>query len=457
MLPLSVIICTYRREKAVGKTLALLFGPKVQTTRSVDLRVIVIDQGRTLHRANFPADWNLRLVHQDNLGGAGGFTRGMIEAINEEAGWILLMDDDATPDPASFPILATYIKKRAPDTRFALHGTMFSSDDPDTIYEAGASVKEPKDRNFDIVQHLKGYKPTIPIHNDPKLWENMEIDYGAWWFFCLHSDSIREAGLPLPLFIRGDDCEYGLRLQAHGIKTVPLPGVRVWHPVHSDRLDRWYVLFDWRNKFVTKALRGPANDLLLARTFWRRVFYRLLAAEYDLADLMIAGLREYLKGPAGLQEDQEVLVAWAKMLARRHVTTVHGLPKKKRDLTKVTHYRGLRRFLQTALLNGIVLPATSEQEDLPVFSHTGVDWLRLFRIPVYGVFSSSEQATRIHRRSPRTFWHLLGQLTIVVSRYYTHSSQLRRAWREEDEILKTATSWSILLNMAPTLSRHARL
>jgi hypothetical protein len=43
--PLTVIICTYKREQAVGETLALLFGPKVQTAGFVDLHVILVDQG----------------------------------------------------------------------------------------------------------------------------------------------------------------------------------------------------------------------------------------------------------------------------------------------------------------------------------------------------------------------------------------------------------------------------
>jgi galactofuranosylgalactofuranosylrhamnosyl-N-acetylglucosaminyl-diphospho-decaprenol beta-1,5/1,6-galactofuranosyltransferase len=176
-------------------------------------------------------------------------------------------DDDATPDPCSFPVLAGYILGRTPDTRFAVHGTIFSSETADTIYEAGATIKKPKHRNFDIIPHLRGYRPTTPIEEDPGLWENLEVDYGAWRFCCLHSDCFRQVGLPLPLFIRGDDCEYGLRLRAHGVKTLPLPGVRVWHPVHADRLGRWHTLFDWRNKFICKALHGPANNFLLARTF----------------------------------------------------------------------------------------------------------------------------------------------------------------------------------------------
>jgi hypothetical protein len=123
---------------------------------------------------------------------------------------------------------------------------------------------------------------------------------------------------------------------------------------------------------------------------------------------MIAGLREYMRGPEAICSDQGPLVVRTKMLARRHITIDPGLPRNSSPLTKVRHYRGLRRVAQTALLNGIFIPAAPASEALPVFSGGNVDWLRLFRVPVYGVISQRERATRIHRRSPSTFTVYLG-------------------------------------------------
>jgi galactofuranosylgalactofuranosylrhamnosyl-N-acetylglucosaminyl-diphospho-decaprenol beta-1,5/1,6-galactofuranosyltransferase len=453
MLPLTVIICTYRREQAVRETLATLFGPEVQSTAAVDLRVIVVDQARTLDRDLLPPEWNVRIVHQDNFGGAGGFTRGMIEAMDEGAGWLLLMDDDSKPDPSSFPFLAQYILQRAPETRFALHGAMFSTEEPDTVFEAGARIKQPASSNFDIVQRLRGHKPQRPLERDPKMSTDMEVDYGAWWFFCVHSQTVAEAGLPLPLFIRGDDCEYGLRLKSKGIPTLALPGLRIWHPVHSTRLDRWYVLFDWRNKFVCKALHGPASRVGLTITFWKRVFYRLLAAEYDLAELMLAGLQEYLKGPGTLEQKPEALLAKARCLARLHVTFENTAPGNSYQiLTKVTRCRALRRIVQTLLLNGLFLPARAQARSLPVFHGDGPDWLRLFRVPVYGVVSEDHQLLRLHRRSFRIFAKLLLRSTNLTMRYLFAFHSLASRWREQSAAFHSAATWQRYLAKATPAS-----
>ena len=444
MLPLTVIICTYHREKAVGEMLALLFGPKLQSTGSVDLRVILVDQGRTLQRADFPADWNLRVVHQDNFGGAGGFTRGMIEAMDEGAGWILLMDDDATPDPASFSILADYVRGRAPVTRFALHGTMFSSEDQDTIYEAGATIKEPKDCNFDIVQRLRGYKPTTPIEKDPKLWESMDIDYGAWWFFCVHTDSICEVGLPLPLFIRGDDREFGLRLKAAGIPTIPLPGLRIWHTAQGVRADIWPMFFDQRNKLIAHALYHERGRWALAAKMTYAGIRDILSARYELARTSISGLVAYLEGPKALHASPDATLQRARESAQPVITTAAPANNTRMD-GKVERGRLLRIVMQFIALNGLLFPA-KKQAGLPVAETSSFDWLRTYRLSAYGLVTSKGDL-RIYRRSRRAATGLLADLAVNVWRYITRFSQTRAAWRAAVPAMTDTAFWRFHLTM----------
>ena len=44
-----------------------------------------------------------------------------------------------------------------------------------------------------------------------------------------HLALVEKVGLPLPVFIRGDDVEYGLRLYMRGVDTIVMPGIAVWH------------------------------------------------------------------------------------------------------------------------------------------------------------------------------------------------------------------------------------
>lgn len=40
--------------------------------------------------------------------------------------------------------------------------------------------------------------------------EQEKIQYTAWWYTCIAMTVVRSDNLPMPLFFRGDDVEYGL-------------------------------------------------------------------------------------------------------------------------------------------------------------------------------------------------------------------------------------------------------
>ena len=86
-----------------------------------------------------------------------------------------------------------------------------------------------------------------------------DVDYNGWWMCLIPTSVIREIGLSLPLFIKWDDSEYGLRAKAHGFPTVSLPGSAVWHVswIDKDDLVGWQAYFHARNRIVTALLHSP--------------------------------------------------------------------------------------------------------------------------------------------------------------------------------------------------------
>ena len=57
----------------------------------------------------------------------------------------------------------------------------------------------------------------------------MSSHFNGWWYCAIPAGVFREHGLPLPVFLGGDDMEYGARLFSRGVPTVSLPPVAVWH------------------------------------------------------------------------------------------------------------------------------------------------------------------------------------------------------------------------------------
>ena len=54
----------------------------------------------------------------------------------------------------------------------------------------------------------------------------VDVDYNGWFMCLIPTAVIAEIGLSLPVFIKWDDAEYGLRAKAAGYPTVSLPGRR---------------------------------------------------------------------------------------------------------------------------------------------------------------------------------------------------------------------------------------
>ncbi len=107
-----VDICTYKREAYLVRNMRRLtdFFQRENELRNY-IHIGIIDNGRTLSDNSEFKDvtesyQNIKVYPNSNLGGSGGFTRGMKEALwqKEELGLthILLMDDDASFDAELF-------------------------------------------------------------------------------------------------------------------------------------------------------------------------------------------------------------------------------------------------------------------------------------------------------------------------------------------------------------------
>jgi galactofuranosylgalactofuranosylrhamnosyl-N-acetylglucosaminyl-diphospho-decaprenol beta-1,5/1,6-galactofuranosyltransferase len=294
--PLAVCYCTCDREAMLLRNVAaLLEGPAVAA-------VIVVDQGGRKVREH--PDWpavaaraggRLRLVEQDNRGGAGGFTRGLLEAETMGAAHVLLMDDDATAAPEAVCRAAAFLGLARGDV--AVGGQMLDLRRPCELAETAGRyrpdhvrVTEPLRRRMDRTSGLNA------------LIRPEEGHYNGWWFFAFPLRLLDRVGLPLPLFLRGDDVELGCRLLRAGVPTVSLPGVAVWHEPFECKGHGWQPYYELRNLLIVGALHFPARGgAAVARRFLSRLLDELLAYDYGEAWLLCEAVAAYLRGPDELR------------------------------------------------------------------------------------------------------------------------------------------------------------
>ena len=108
-----------------------------------------------------------------------------------------------------------------------------------------------------------------------------------------------ELGQPLPLFIKWDDADYGLRAAEHGYPTVTMPGTAIWHMAWSDKDDAidWQAYFHLRNRLVVAAMHWDGDVRGLVRSHLKATLKHLLCLEYSTVAIQNKAMDDFLAGP----------------------------------------------------------------------------------------------------------------------------------------------------------------
>lgn len=289
----AVVICTYKREAQVERTLSELnrFMSEDELSEVRDeFEVFVIDNGKTLELENKYAI-KVHCVANRNLGGSGGFTRGMIEVYRRtgEFTHILFMDDDITLDHNVLFKTIQFLKILKPEfERICLAGSNLYNEKPLFQYEAGAKC-DWKD------MCIKPVKPDYDLSQAKTLSANEsdeKLDFAGWGFFCFPVSYVQKDNFPFPFFIRMDDVEYAIRNQMH---CVTMNGIGFWHP--SPEQERYSSLdyYALRNSLVLSACHGGSPRFYKLK-FEKRYFVQVIYGHYEVADCLLQAIFDYLEG-----------------------------------------------------------------------------------------------------------------------------------------------------------------
>ncbi|WP_280451755.1 glycosyltransferase [Nocardia cyriacigeorgica] len=247
----------------------------------------------------------LAIHDQPNLGGSGGYSRVMYEALKTtDAQYIVYMDDDIEIEPDS--ILRALAFARFAKSPILVGGQMLNLQERSHLHTMGEVV----DRgifmwtaapNVEYDHDFSKY-PLRDRDNSKLLHRRIDVDFNGWWTCVIPRQVAEELGQPLPLFLKWDDVEYGLRARAAGYPTVTLPGAAVWHMAWSDKDDAidWQAYFHLRNRLVVAALHLPGDGKPMVVNTVKATLKHLLCLEYSTVAIQNEAIRDFLAGPEGL-------------------------------------------------------------------------------------------------------------------------------------------------------------
>ena len=241
----------------------------------------------------------LTYLRQRNMGGSGGFARGMYETVKAgKSDYTLLLDDDAISEPESIMRAVQFADYCTRPT--IVGGGMFHLDNRTMLYTLG----ERYNRASYWTQPAAGLEynhdfATQPLRDSPKLHRRADSDFNGWWMCLIPTQIMREICLAQPLFIKFDDVDYGLRAEDHGYHTVCLPGVAVWHQAwHAKDPSRtWEGYYLYRNHWICSLLHctKPSWHFLYGMLFDdAKAGVELV---YSAMHLHHLALRDIMRGP----------------------------------------------------------------------------------------------------------------------------------------------------------------
>ncbi|MGY1844229.1 glycosyltransferase [Modestobacter sp. SYSU DS0875] len=460
---LSVGICTYNRPVDAVAALTALVEDEV--VRDLLHLAVVADQGNDHVRdaAQYPAvaealGDRLRIVEQPNLGGSGGFARTMHEAFTRsEATHHVLLDDDIQLEPDSLlraRAFAAYAQQPV-----LVGGQMLALQDRSVLHTMGEIVDRSNFfwRNAPNTEYFHDFGEKT-LRQSPDLHRRIDVDYNGWWM-CLIPRTVFEAvGMPLPVFIKWDDAEYGLRSFAAGFPTVSLPGAAIWHLSWGDKDDAsdWQAYFHIRNRLIAAALHSPHKHG--GRLFPEMIKHDLrflINLQYSTVELHHMAYRDFLAGPESLFEGMPGSVGRARETRKKHpdgrvLSSSAALPLPSMSAAETIGFRKIPVTppqIGSTLLKAIahnVSPVDPAHREVPQLNLAFQDarWFMLARLDSATVGTADGRGVTFRQRDPEAFRRLSAGSAKLLRQMSREWPELQRRWQAAAAELTSVDRWA---------------
>jgi len=443
---IGIGICTFRREAFIEKNLRILREAVLENADSPlygHLEVFVSDNGKSLDIDRLSTE-SIHIFPNRNLGGAGGFTRNLIEMLqgNDERHitHALLMDDDIVIEPEAliktFRILSL-LRDEYIDA--FIGGAMLRLDKQYMQVESGARWNGGE---------LDSLKSNLDLRKcDSCLKNEIEetTEFNAWWYCCFPITVVREDNLPLPIFIRGDDLEYGLRNMRH---LILMNGICVWHEPFENKYSSFLEYYIIRNLLIDNSFHCQwYGAKQLKRSIWTHCKQEIMYYRYKNVDLYIQGIKDFFKGPVWLMEQDGEALHKQVMAAGYKGQEISTLPMafnySMYEASREVKDSRIARYKRILTLNGLFLRSRGESI-VPMASPLSPQFYRKSRVMHYDI--TSKKAFITERSVKRSIEYMIKVWAFIFTVPFK-IKKAQEAYRTEGLKLRTLEFWKGFLEL----------
>jgi galactofuranosylgalactofuranosylrhamnosyl-N-acetylglucosaminyl-diphospho-decaprenol beta-1,5/1,6-galactofuranosyltransferase len=398
------------------------------------------------------------VIEQANLGGSGGYARGQLESVRKgTATYLMCMDDDVVCEPEGIIRAITFADLAKRPT--IVGGHMFSLYSRSRLHSFG-----------EIVQPYRFWWESAPgvfvdwdfaarnLRSTRWLHKRIDVDFNGWFMCLIPRQVLEEIGLSLPLFIKWDDSEFGLRAKEAGYPTVTFPGAAVWHIPWSDKNDAldWQSYFHQRNRFIAALLHSPypRGGRMVRESFNHQVKH-LVSMQYSTVELRHQALEDVLAGPEGLHPDLPTKLGEIRALAKQFSDAQLEAereafppvkrtkpPRKGREGPDVPTAKQLLVAAALAPLRQLRKPRPLSRRypeaEVPAMD---AQWFKLTRYDSAVVSMNDGTSAALYQRDPERFRDLLRRTIEIHERLRREWPRLAELYRDQLEDVTSPERW----------------
>ena len=264
MNKIGVVVCNFNGEKYIIGCLDAVFNSDIE-----EFDVYVVDNSSTDNSVNLVIEKygdKVNIIRNSyNLGGSGGFGRGLRECVKLGYDYIALIDNDAFVDTNTIRTLYEYMLK---DGECGIVGAkIMMLDKPQYIMDYAARL--------DFKTQWEGSDWNNTKEDDSSM-EIRECDFVAATTALVRKEAIiKSGGMDESNFIYFDDIDMSYRIHLAGYKNVSVGSCKSWHKsnlcnnVTNNFGKYYYTRNKWRffAKFIDDSLVYEFENNLMEKTF----------------------------------------------------------------------------------------------------------------------------------------------------------------------------------------------
>lgn len=443
---------TYFREDQLRTLVRSLTTDPVMLGQPFEL--LVVDNSNSMS-LDALAELGCTVIPQENSGSSGGFTRGILRALDghtqHPVTHILLMDDDIEIQPET--LFRTIQLLRYQCHSCILGAPLFDCHEPTLvdisgeIFDTGKSALSPR-------AILERFKPAASLL--PRASTLGDTEWTGWWFAVFPVEAFT-SDLPLPVFVRGDDIEFGLRLKRQGTPSRYIAGWAIWHEPFGSamvRLPDWIHYYNMRNGLIHRALHADSINVsqLAWQIFTQQFNHYLYTFQYGVAEVLMRGVEDFLRGPQAVFDScpRSKHAEVTEATSRRSPAEIQRPGKDPSSSPSVPLWQ---KALGVLTFHGHLLPRSWSRRP-PLF----IRKRDLRRRHTLGresmlVADGSTGRTFEYRRDRHAFYRAWHRRNRLRRRFIRDFAAVASEWRQESPKFRTPEFWENYLRPAGTTAK----